>query len=132
MFKNKKQTTLICILAAVLIVAFAAVYLIFGAKPAAGAKHIDVEFIHSDGASRTVGVNTDEEYLGAALIYHGLISGRVEQYGLYILMADNETADESKQQWWCLTKAGGDVYTGADMTPIADGDKFELTLKTGW
>ena len=31
-----------------------------------------------------------------------------------------------------VTKGGADVFTGVESTPIADGDKFELTLKTGY
>lgn len=45
---------------------------------------------------------------------------------------DGYTADESAQEWWCLTKGGQSVNTGVDSTPIADGDAFELTLTTGW
>ena len=43
-----------------------------------------------------------------------------------------ETADASRQQWWCLTKGGESVNTSADQTPIADGDVFELTLTEGY
>ena len=45
---------------------------------------------------------------------------------------DGEQADDSKQQWWCLTKGGEMVNTSADLTPIADGDRYELTLKEGY
>ena len=36
------------------------------------------------------------------------------------------------QEWWCFSKGGEDLSTGVDTTPIADGDTFEATLKTGW
>ena len=45
---------------------------------------------------------------------------------------DGETADESKQEWWKLTKEGEMVNTGADVTPIADGEHYELTLTVGY
>ena len=51
---------------------------------------------------------------------------------MYILTVDGETADESKQQWWCITKGGEMVNTSVDTTPIQDGDQFELTLKEGY
>ena len=46
--------------------------------------------------------------------------------------ADGETANESLQQWWCITKGGEQVNTSVDSTPIQDGDHFELTLKEGY
>ena len=46
--------------------------------------------------------------------------------------ADGETADESRQQWWCITKGGETVNTSADQTPIHDNDQFEITLKEGY
>lgn len=46
--------------------------------------------------------------------------------------ADGETADESLQQWWCLTRDGESVNTSADQTPIHDNERFELTLKEGY
>ena len=33
---------------------------------------------------------------------------------------------------WCFTKAGEMLMTGVDTTPIADGDHYEIELKTGW
>ena len=58
--------------------------------------------------------------------------GTQSEFGLYITTVDGYTADESAQEWWCLTKGGQSVNTGVDSTPIADGDAFELTLTTGW
>ena len=78
--------------------------------------------------TRAFTVTTDENYLGPALEAEGLIEGEKGQYGLFITTVDGVKADDSKNQWWCITKGGEDVYTGADSTPIADGDCFELTL----
>ena len=54
------------------------------------------------------------------------------QYGLYVKTVNGVTADEAKEEWWCFTKDGEDVMTGVDSTPVADGDHFEITLKTGY
>ena len=43
-----------------------------------------------------------------------------------------ETADESLQQWWCITREGEMLSTGADQTPITDGEQYELTLTEGY
>ena len=53
-------------------------------------------------------------------------------YGLFITAVDGEKADDTKQQWWCITKGGETVNTSAEQTPIADGDRFELTMKEGY
>ena len=37
-------------------------------------------------------------------------------------------ADESNQEWWCITKTGEQVNTSADQTPLGDGEAYELTL----
>ena len=60
------------------------------------------------------------------------MQGEESQYGLYVTTVNGLTADESQQQSWCFTKGGEDVMTGVDSTPIADGDHFEITLKTGY
>lgn len=98
----------------------------------AGNKEISVLVTHADRSENTFTYRTDEEYLGKVLLHEGLIAGEDGPYGLYILTVDGETADESKQQWWCVTKGGETVNTGADATPIADGDQFELTLTEGY
>ena len=61
-----------------------------------------------------------------------LVDGEDGEFGMFITTADGEQADDSKQQWWCITKAGEQVNTSADQRPVADGDEFELTLKEGY
>lgn len=95
---------------------------------AAGEKTLSIQVIVSEEDTRAFTVTTDENYLGPALEAEGLIEGEKGQYGLFITTVDGVKADDSKKQWWCITKGGEDVYTGADSTPIADGDCFELTL----
>ncbi len=70
--------------------------------------------------------------LGEVLQDNELIAGEESDYGLYILTVDGETADEAKQQWWCITKAGEMVNNSADSTPIQDKEQYELTLKEGY
>ena len=96
-----------------------------------GDKTITVEVVY-DKVDKTVTIRTDEAYLRGALEQKKLASGQESEYGLFIQTVDGRTADSAKQEWWCITKAGEAVMTGADTTPIADGDAFELTLKTGY
>lgn len=96
----------------------------------AGDKTVAVEMVHADGSSREFAYQTDEEYLGPLLLEEKLAEGEQGAYGLFITTVDGETAQDSLRQWWCVTKGGERVDTGADTTPIADGDHFELTMST--
>ena len=61
-----------------------------------------------------------------------LIKGSESAYGLFVTSVDGVEADSAKEQWWCFTKNGEMLSTGVDTTPIQDGDKFEITLTTGY
>ena len=91
-----------------------------------GDKTITVEVVHADETSREFTYQTSEEFLGPVLIGEGLVQGEEGAYGLFITTVDGETAEGN--QWWCITQDGQMVETGADTTPIADGDHFELTM----
>lgn len=97
-----------------------------------GAKAIDVVVVHGDGSEATFQYQTDAEYLGDVLTENGLVEGTESSYGLFITTVDGETADDSLQQWWCITREGETLSTGADQTPIADGEQYELTLTEGY
>jgi hypothetical protein len=86
-----------------------------------------------DGQTQKTHVaETEADNLGDFLRESGIVEGENSEYGLYITTVDGVTADESNEEWWCVTKKGESVQTGVDSTPIADGDKFELTLMNGF
>ena len=97
-----------------------------------GDKQITAVIIHGDGTRKEIPIETSQDTLGRALVEAGVVEGNGTAYGIYIVTADGERADEDKEQWWCITKGGEGVNTGADSTPIEDGDVFELTFTTGW
>lgn len=121
-----------CAALLVLIAAFAAVYLLYKPQTVQGSKQITVSVVFEDASVKEHEITTQQEYLRGALEEQGLVEGDESEYGLFIKTVDGVTADESKQQWWCITKIGEQVNTSVDQTPIADGDRFELTLTTGW
>ena len=129
------QQRLALVLAAVLLVAVIAVFaIVYGNLPKtgpAGQKTVSVTIVTDDGSEEKT-LETAAETLGDALKEANLIVGTESEYGLYITAVNGIAADEAQQQWWCLTKGGETLSTGADTTPIADGDAFELTLTTGW
>ncbi|WP_374971977.1 DUF4430 domain-containing protein [Blautia producta] len=88
--------------------------------------------VHGDGSEKDFKYGTNEAYLGAVIQENKLVEGEDGPYGLFMTSVDGEKVDDSKQQWWCLTKGGEQVNTSADQTPIKDGDTFELTLTEGY
>ena len=129
---KKKNTIIAAVVLILVVVAAGLLYMKFKPKTTEGEKKITVTVIHADESEKTFEYDTDVEYLGEILLKEKLIEGEKGQYGLYIQTVDGETADDSKQQWWCITKGGEMVYTAVDTTPIQDGDQFELTLKEGY
>lgn len=130
-----KQTKLFRTLLLVFAVLIAATVLCTActqAQPQEGTKTITVEIIVDGTDNVTKSITTDAEFLRGALEEEDLIAGEESQYGLFVKTVNGITADDSQQQWWCFTKGGEDLFTGVDTTPIADGDKFEITLKTGY
>lgn len=116
---------LLCILAGIL-------YTQTRPETAEGQKSVSVVVVHGDGQENTFVYTTDAQYLGQVLEENQLASGTEGPYGTFITTVDGETADETKEQWWCITKEGEMVSTSADESPVTDGDQYELTLKEGY
>ena len=128
--KRKSLALLFVLLALVLVLAL--VWAANRPQAAEGSKTVTVEVVHGDGTEKTFVIRTDAETLRQACEEQNLIVGRDGEYGLYVLTVDGETADESIQQWWCITKEGKEHFYGVDDTMILDGEQYEFTLKTGW
>ena len=129
--KNKKL-----ILAAVALVAviaiLAGVALANRPQTAAGEKSIPVVVVHGDGGEKTLTYATDEEYLGPVILAQGLVEGVEGPYGLEIHAVDGETASwEVNQSYWALFIGEEYATTGADSTPVKDGDVFKLVYTIG-
>lgn len=132
MEKNKK-TIVIAVVALVAVLAVAlGIYFLTRPATDAGAKTVTIEVINENAGNETFTLHTDAEYLGDALVDEGIAVADEGDYGLYIQTVNGYTVDDAKQEWWCITKGGEMVNTGADQTPIADGDTFELTMTVGY
>jgi len=130
---NKKGIIIGVIILAALIAVFAAVYFLAIDRPVSGEKHITVEVVHSDRTVKTIEISTDADFLRKALEEKNLIQGTESSMGLFVTTVDGETADWGKhKQYWCLTQNGVSLMTGVDLTPIKDGDRFEITFIVGW
>lgn len=98
----------------------------------AGAKALTVEVVHKNGETKTFSFRTDAEFLADALLEQEIVEDNQTAYGLYILTADGETANEANQEWWCVTKGGEVHMSGVSETVIADGETYELTFTVGY
>lgn len=50
------------------------------------------------------------------------------EYGLYITSVDGEEASDADQTYWSISQEGEMLTVGVDSQPIADGERYELTL----
>lgn len=130
--KNTKKILIALIGLIVVIAVLFGVYRFTKPATVQGAKTITVDVIHKDTSQKTFEYHTDREYLGEVLIDEGLVSGEEGAYGMFITTVDSETVDNANQEWWCITKNQEMLNTSADQTPIADGEKYELTLTIGY
>ena len=77
--------------------------------------------------SITFTIKTDKSTLGEALIEHNLIEGEQGAFGIYVKKVNGILADyDVNASYWAFKKDGQLLMTGADSTPIADGDCFNI------
>ncbi len=125
---NRKKTVAIVLLFCALALTLGLVWLTNQPLTNAGAKHISVEVVHSDGSEKDFEYDTDAEYLSEVLLKEGLIEGEQSAYGLYVKVVDGETADyDIDASYWALYINGEYAMTGADSTPVNDGDVYNWT-----
>lgn len=129
--KNKKLVIAVVALVAVVAILMG-VY--FATRPATsqGAKEITVTVVHKDGSEKVFTYRTDEEFLGPVILGEGLVVGEQGPYGLMISAVNGETAVyETDGAYWALFVGEEYAMSGADTTPIADGDAFKLVYTVG-
>lgn len=94
---------------------------------------VTVKVIHKDKTEKTVVIETRKPTLLGALLQEGLVEGEDQAAGFYITSVDGEKADWSVDEgWWCFTKGGAAMMTGAENTKIADGEVYEITYTIGY
>lgn len=132
--KNKKLILAVVALVAVVAILLG-VYLLTRPATSQGAKTISVTVVHSDGSSKNFEYHTDEEFLGPVLLAEGLVIGNEGPYGLEIKSVDGEEAvwkaGEAHGAYWALYIGEEYAMSGADTTPVADGDTFKLVYTVG-
>jgi hypothetical protein len=130
--KTQKKVIITVSIFAVAIVALLLIYLNFKPEPVKGAKKLEITVVIPEEATKDYTLNTDAEYLRQALEEADLIKGTESEYGLFITEVTGRVADDTKQEWWCITKDGAQIYNGVDQIAIADGEHYEITLTSGY
>lgn len=129
----KNQKLVLAVAALVLVVGLlAGLYLATRPQTSQGAKTFTVTVVHGDGSSKDFTYHTDEEYVGAVLQAEGLIEGEMGDFGLYIHAVDGEQAVyEVDGAYWAFYQGEEYAMQGIDLTPINDGDHFQLVYTIG-
>ncbi|NLT58641.1 MAG: DUF4430 domain-containing protein [Clostridiales bacterium] len=128
----KRRTLLASILLLAACLLLFGVYHMFSPDTNNELKHVTVSVV-ADSYVNSHSADTRAETLYALLEELQLVEGEQSAYGFFITAVEGIAADEGLQQWWCITRDGGQpVNTGAESTPLRDGDVFELTLTQGW
>lgn len=128
--KNKKLTAVVAVILVAVLVAGFAIWAKYKPVSNDGEKTITVTVV-ADGKEDEFTIKTNAEYLSGALKEINLIEGSESEYGLFVTKVNGREADSTKEEWWCFTKEGESTM-GVDITPIADGDHFEITLTVGY
>ncbi len=91
-------------------------------------KTVEISVINNEDC-KVFSITTDGTTLRDAAEEINLVEGEEGQYGLYVKTVNGYTANEQKQEWWCITKENEPVFEGIDNIKISNGDKYEITLK---
>lgn len=94
-------------------------------------KTVQIAVVNGDNVKNFT-IKTTGNSLRDAVDEINLVSGEEGQYGLYIKTVNGYTANEDKQEWWCITKNNEPVFEGIDSIKIENDEKYEITLKTGY
>ena len=130
---NDKKNTfgiLILCIATIICIAFG-FYAKDTLKTLATPKTVYVSVINGDDCN-VFSLTTTGDTLRDALDEISLVDGEDGAYGLFIKTVNGYTVNEENEEWWCITKSGEAVFEGVDSIKISDGDKYEITLKTGY
>ena len=112
-----------------LIVVFAAVFLLFRPKTVQGAKSITIEVVDNNAASTIYDLHTDAEYLRQAMEQaEGLeFSGTESEYGMMVDTVNGVTADWNvDRSYWGFFVNGEYCNYGIEAQPVTDGDAFQI------
>ena len=92
-----------------------------------GAKSFELTIVDKEGVTHPYQIHTDAEMVGQALLELELIEGEEGPYGLYIQSVLGQVLDyETDGMYWAFYVGGEYAMTGVDLTPISEGEHYQL------
>ena len=90
-------------------------------------KAFSVVIVHKDGATKTLPLETEEEYLGAALLSAGVVEAEENRFGMHIKKADGEKAVfEEDGAYWAVYVGEEPATKSTDLTPVEQDKVYKL------
>lgn len=125
--KKKGLIIALSLVLVVIIAAFATLIIKQNNDVDYGDKVISVTIVNADKTQELIKISTDAENLGDALLQRNLVTEEEHQTGFYTYINGVRADYTLDGAWWCFTKSGETMMTGANDTSITDGDCFEIT-----
>lgn len=127
--KNKKIIISLSVVLAIIIAAFAGIYIATRQETNTDKKTISVSVVFADKSNKNYTIETEAEYLADALNEKGLLDSKEYEKsdGMYTYIAGERADYNLDGSWWCVTKSGEMTSVGMNEQVIADGDSFEIT-----
>lgn len=92
-----------------------------------GQKSFELTIVDKEGVTHPYMIHTDTEMVGQALLELELIEGEEGPYGLYIQsVLGQELVYETDGMYWAFYVGGEYAMTGVDLTPISEGEHYQL------
>ena len=92
-----------------------------------GQKSFELTIVDKEGVTHPYMIHTDAEMVGQALLELELIEGEEGPYGLYIQSVLGQVLDyETDGMYWSFYVGTEYAMTGVDLTPIIEGEHYQL------
>lgn len=90
-------------------------------------KAFHVVIVHKDGTTKELSLETEEEYLGAALLNSGVVAAEENRFGMHIQKANGEKAVfEEDGAYWAVYVGEEPATKSTDLTPVEKGKTYKL------
>lgn len=95
-----------------------------------GSTSFPLDIVDKEGNYICITVKTDKETVGEALLELGIVEGEDGSYGLYITHVNGVPAIyEEDGTYWAFYINGEYAMTGAELTPIVEGETYMLKIE---
>lgn len=90
-------------------------------------KAFQVVVVHKDGTTKELSLETEAEYLGAALLTAGVVEAEENLFGMHIKKADGEKAVfEEDCAYWAVYIGENFATKSTDLTPVEQDKVYKL------